>query len=106
MHFSYQFWCCIAIPILWKDPFSTINQKEFDHHLHFLDIYFLLLNDDDKKSFKMYKVGRRMNSFSFEPLFNYPSFIKTLNTYQLEFHVVNWLNIIQKPHDQPYFTNH
>src|SRR2546430_2522774 len=46
-----------------------------------------------------------MNSISFEPLFNYPSFIKTLNTYQLEFHVVNWLNFIQKPHKQPNFTD-
>src|SRR5436190_1244620 len=65
-----RFWCHLAIPILWEDPFSTIYQKEFDRHLHFLDIYLLLLNDDDQKRFKMYKVGHRMNSFSFEPLFN------------------------------------
>src|SRR5438067_1713067 len=73
-----QFWCCLTIPILWKDPFSAIFRKKLDHHLHFLDVYFLLLNDDDKKAFRMYKVGHRMNSFSFKPLFNYPSFIKTL----------------------------
>src|SRR5881397_3360820 len=75
---SVRFWPKTAV----KKP--KPNRTDRLHH------YFLLLNDD-KKAFRMYKVGHRMNSFSFKPLFNYPSFIKTLNTYQLEFHVVNWL---------------
>ncbi len=27
-----------------------------------------------------------------KPLFNYPSFIKTLNTFRVELHIVNWIN--------------
>ena len=95
--FVNRFWCRVAIPILWEDPFSTEWRNKFLHH--FLDIYFLFLSDEDKmgtKEFRRYKISHRMNSFSFKPLFNYPSFIKTLNTFQLELHVINWLTFIQE----------
>src|SRR6266542_4709599 len=95
--FVNRFWCRVAIPILWEDPFSTEWRNKFLHH--FLDIYFLFLSDEDKmgtKVFRRYKISHRMNSFSFKPLFNYPSFIKTLNTFQLELHVINWLTFIQE----------
>jgi hypothetical protein len=31
------FWCQIAIPLLWKDPFSMKNSKNF----HFIEIYYI-----------------------------------------------------------------
>ncbi|RIA90750.1 hypothetical protein C1645_875899 [Glomus cerebriforme] len=89
-----RFLCRLTIPILWEDPLSTKWNDEF--HYHFIDIYLLFLNNDDKKIFKESQILQRINSFSFKPLFDYPSFIKTLNTYQLESHVVNWSSFIQK----------
>ena len=40
-----RFWCQLAIPLIWEDPFSIEYHKKT---FHFLDIYFLFLNDNDK----------------------------------------------------------
>lgn len=90
-----RFLCRLAIPILWENPLSTKWKDEFQHH--FIDIYFLFLDEEDKKCLnKETLIVQRINSFSFKPLFDYPSFIKTLSTYQLEWQVVNWLYFIQQ----------
>jgi hypothetical protein len=90
-----RFLCRLAIPILWENPLSNKWKDEFNHH--FLDIYLLFLNEEDKKCLnKETLIVQRINSFSFKPLFDYPNFIKTLGTYQLEWQVVNWLYFIQK----------
>ncbi|POG64091.1 hypothetical protein GLOIN_2v1783347 [Rhizophagus irregularis DAOM 181602=DAOM 197198] len=39
-----KFWCQIAIPLLWKDPFSMNNPKNF----HFIEIYLQKINEKDK----------------------------------------------------------
>ncbi|CAG8504491.1 3486_t:CDS:1 [Funneliformis mosseae] len=57
----------------------------------FLITYLLFLNNDDKAKLKEF--GVEINSSSFKkPFFNYPSFIKTLNTFRVELHVVNLIN--------------
>ena len=43
-----RFWCRLAIPLLWEDPFSITCYRE-NLSLHFLDTYSLFLNDNDKK---------------------------------------------------------
>src|ERR1051325_7555222 len=81
-----RFWCRLAIPLLWEDPFSIKYQKNLTSH--FLNTYFLFLNDNDKS-----KVNE-IKPFKFDsqkPLFNYPSLIKTLSLFRLELHVTNWL---------------
>src|ERR1051325_7792267 len=91
-----RFWCRLAIPLLWEDPFSIKCQNLT---FHFLDTYFLSLNDNDKNEIKAYKFDSNLNSR--KPLFNYPSLIKTLNFFRLELHVTRWLNStipIQKSH--------
>src|SRR6266498_1133383 len=80
--------CQITIPILWEDPFS-VKCQEGSHNL--LDTCSLFFNEDDKTKLKEF--GITINSPSFEkPLFNYPSFIKTFNTFRVELHTVNWIN--------------
>jgi hypothetical protein len=41
-----RFWCRLAIPLLWEDPFSIKYRKNLTSH--FLDTYFLFSNDNDK----------------------------------------------------------
>src|SRR6266542_5037489 len=90
-----RFWCRLAIPVLWEDPFSTAWRDKF--HNHFLDIYFLFLNNESKTEMNKFKnINHRMKSFSFKPLFNYPSFIKILNTFQFNLNVANWLSFVQR----------
>src|SRR5688572_24828489 len=63
--------CRLAIPLLWEDPFSIKYQE---NTFHFLDTYFLFLNDNDKNKVKelgFYKFGSNLH----RPLFNYPSLI-------------------------------
>src|ERR1041384_8264408 len=85
-----RFWCRLAIPLLWENPFSIKYQENLS--FHFLDIYFLFLNDSDKSKLKEIKFEFLDDSNLKKPLFNYPSLIKTLNSYRIELHVANWIS--------------
>src|SRR3954447_21527734 len=84
-----RFWCRLAIPLLWEDPFSIKYRKS---SFHFLDIYLLFLNDNDKDELKEILKLRKFDSISRKPLFNYPSFIKTLDLKRMQIHVTNWIS--------------
>src|ERR1044072_4939193 len=84
-----RFWCRLAIPLLWEDPFSIKYRGNISSQ--FLDVYFLFLNDNDKikvKKIKPYGFDSNLH----KPLFNYPSLIKTLKFFRVQLHVTNWLN--------------
>src|SRR5688572_19203940 len=86
-----RFWCRLVIPLLWEDPFS-INHRE-NLSRHFLDTYFLFLNDSDKNKLKeimSYEIDSNLQ----KPLFNYPSLIKTINTSRIHLYVENWTHNI------------
>src|SRR5437764_9509140 len=82
-----RFWCRLAIPLLWEDPFSIKYRKKL--LFHFLDTYFLFLNDSDKSKLKE-MIFYEIDSNSQKPLFNYPSLIKTINISRIQLHVSNW----------------
>src|SRR6266487_5331934 len=75
-----RFWCRLAIPLLWEDPFSIKYRNNTT--FHFLDTYFLFLNENDKSKLKEIE----FYEFEHKPLFNYPSFIKTLNLFRIQLH--------------------
>jgi hypothetical protein len=79
-------WCRLAIPLLWEDPFSS----EFPKNYHFIEIYLDKLNDDDK--IKIIEYG--VNDYVFPSntlLFNYPNFIKCLNTQKIVLSIEAWI---------------
>src|SRR5436190_7225077 len=80
-----RFWCRLAIPLLWEDPFSVYLPS------HFIDTYFLFLSDSDKSNMKT-KFYSKFDSNLHKPLFNYPSLIKTIDFRRIESHVENWLS--------------
>src|SRR4051794_13254208 len=67
-----RFWCRLAIPLLWEDPFSINYQK--NSTFRFLDTYFLFLNENDKNKMKKFEICK-FDSNLYKPLFNYPSLI-------------------------------
>src|ERR1043165_2376462 len=79
--FVNRFWCRLAIPLLWEDPFSVKYRKNLS--FHFLDIYFLFLNENEKNIVKGLGFYEFDSNLQQNPLFNYPSLIKTLHTYRL-----------------------
>src|SRR5688572_12078753 len=81
-----RFWCRLAIPLLWEDPFSIKYRENLPPY--FIDTYFLFLNEKDKSKLKEI----RPYKFKHKPLFNYPGLIKTLNFFELQLHVRKWLN--------------
>src|SRR5688572_16517822 len=87
-----RFWCCLTIPFLWEDPFSVKYRK--NSIFHFLDTYFLFLNENDKSKMKEIKSYKFNHQSLHKPLFNYPSLIKTLNFFRIQIHVADWLNTI------------
>src|SRR3954469_2321622 len=70
-----RLWCRLAIPLLWEDPFSITTEN-----YHFIEIY---LHEDDKTKTKLIKYGFNSNLFPSKTLFNYPSFIKYLDTWRI-----------------------
>ena len=70
-----HFWRRLAILLLWENPFSNDS-------FHFIDTYFLSFNDDDKVKLKKFE-NFDLNLHN-KPLFNYPSFLKTLDFFKFE----------------------
>lgn len=88
--FVNRLFCRISIPLLWEDPFSIpLSNKTF---IHFLDIYFLYLSDVNKNTLKNHGFNI-IDSLSLKPhLFNYPSFLKTVNSSLIDSHLMVWMN--------------
>ncbi len=84
-----RFLCRIVIPILWEDPFSVLCQEECPYKI--LDTYLSFFNENDKTKLKEFGITINLSSFN-KPLFNYPSFIKAINTFRVELYTVNWIN--------------
>ncbi|CAB5192149.1 hypothetical protein RhiirA1_536096 [Rhizophagus irregularis] len=75
--------CRTAIPLLWENPFSIPTQN-----CHFIEIYLHYLNESDKT--KLDEIGFNSNLIPSNPLFNYPNFIKCLNTFRMVFFIEKW----------------
>src|SRR5688572_7003139 len=89
-----RLWCRLAIPILWRSPFSI---SKYEKHLKhdFIDFYLYYLDEDDKNAFREEFGINRIDFLSVTnnpPLFNYPSFIEALNTYKLDLIVSDWID--------------
>ncbi len=81
-----RLWCRLATPLLWEDPFS-IPTKNF----YFIEIYLHNLNDDDLKTkLDEYKINDDL--LPSNTLFNYPSFIKYLNTWKVISSIESWIS--------------
>ncbi|GBB88136.1 hypothetical protein RclHR1_14670001 [Rhizophagus clarus] len=81
-----RLWCRLAIPLLWENPFK----KVFNNH-HFIENYLRNLNEYDKTKLNEY-VTICDDTI---PLFNYPSFIRCLNTTTVLFSVKRWIASIE-----------
>ncbi|GBC05438.1 hypothetical protein RclHR1_06220011 [Rhizophagus clarus] len=80
-----RLWCRLAIPLLWEDPFSMKLPKNY----RFIEIYLNNLNEEDKRKLKEYNINE--NLFPSNTLFNYPGFIKCLNTWKIIFSIEQWI---------------
>ncbi|PKC63801.1 hypothetical protein RhiirA1_537514 [Rhizophagus irregularis] len=79
-----RIWCRFAIPILWEDPFSNPSKNN-----RFIEIYFHYLNENDKAQLKEYGINNYL--ILSDTLFNYPTFIKCLNTQNIMLFVEGWV---------------
>src|ERR1700748_3664896 len=88
-----RFWCRLAIPLLWEDPFSVRCLDNLPSR--FIDTYILFLSDNDKSKMKtqLYSKFSKFDSNLYKPLFNYPSLIKTIDFYRVRLHITNWFSI-------------
>ncbi|POG66417.1 hypothetical protein GLOIN_2v1482355 [Rhizophagus irregularis DAOM 181602=DAOM 197198] len=80
-----RFWCRIAIPLLWENPFSINLNKT---NSHFLDIYLSSFHDDNNvlEELEINRINNtRLSSF------NYPSYIRTVDTHKIEMTIREWI---------------
>ncbi|RGB29620.1 hypothetical protein C1646_766385 [Rhizophagus diaphanus] len=86
-----RLWCRLAIPLLWEDPFSIHNQN-----YRFIETYLCFLNEDGKAKFNEYEINNLLLS---NKLFNYPSFIKYLDTDKICYSIKCWVDILMDRYD-------
>ncbi|CAB5110340.1 hypothetical protein GLOIN_2v1771277 [Rhizophagus irregularis DAOM 181602=DAOM 197198] len=82
-----RLWCRLAIPLLWEDPFSVPA-----HHYRCIATYLCFLNEDNKA--KLIEYGISNNVLSSNTLFNYPSFIKNLDTNKIRRSIIYWMRAL------------
>src|ERR1051325_1637759 len=87
-------WCRLAIPLLWENPFLiSTHRRSFElpinHKYQFIKIYLHNLNDGDKS--KLIRYG--IDSFPSNTMFNYPSFVKRLNTDEVFDSIEVWVSM-------------
>ncbi|GBC47796.2 hypothetical protein RhiirA1_469152 [Rhizophagus irregularis] len=83
-----RLWCRLAIPLLWEDPFSIKDPKNY----HFIEIYLHYLNDDDKTKLNEYVIHNEL--FPSNALFNYPSFIQHLSSFKICCSIEKWITTV------------
>uniref|UniRef100_U9UN22 Uncharacterized protein n=1 Tax=Rhizophagus irregularis (strain DAOM 181602 / DAOM 197198 / MUCL 43194) TaxID=747089 RepID=U9UN22_RHIID len=83
-----RLWCRLAIPLLWEDPFSLKNPKNY----RYIEVYLYNLNDDDKIQLNGYGISN--NLFPSNTLFNYSSFIQHLDTRKISNSIEKWVSTI------------
>ncbi|CAG8723036.1 9201_t:CDS:1, partial [Acaulospora morrowiae] len=89
----------LTIPLLWKCPFGyKINAHKASHIFQTL---ITCLNKDEKQRWIDIEIKMPPNPPS--PLFDYPSYIRSLNTHNMQSCVSEWLEIFQGV-SEPYKT--
>ncbi|PKY32261.1 hypothetical protein RhiirB3_450316 [Rhizophagus irregularis] len=88
-----RLWCRLAIPLLWENPFSILTKN-----YNFIEIYLHNLNDDLKTKLNEFKIID--NSLPSNTLFNYPKFLKYLNTHNFIFFVEKWLKYYSRSYNR------
>ncbi|CAB5181313.1 unnamed protein product [Rhizophagus irregularis] len=79
-----RLWCRLTIPLLWENPFSLQNSKNY----RYIELYLYNLNDDDKTQLNEYGINN--NLLPSNTLFNYPSFIQHLDTRKISDSIERW----------------
>ncbi|EXX64337.1 hypothetical protein RirG_143670 [Rhizophagus irregularis DAOM 197198w] len=79
-----RLWCRLAIPLIWEDPFSLLTQNS-----RYINTYLCFLNEDGKARFNEY--GINDNLLLLNTSFNYPRFIKYLDTFKISNSVEDWV---------------
>ncbi|RIA85845.1 hypothetical protein C1645_830163 [Glomus cerebriforme] len=88
-------WCRLAIPLLWKDPFSS----KFPKNYSFIEIYLHNLSEESKSLLNDYGINRHL--FPSNILFNYISFIKCLCTRNIRCSVERWIAAVNTSTYEP-----
>jgi hypothetical protein len=96
-----RLWCRLTISFLWENPFSIISRRnryliypvEY-HKVRFIETYLVSnLNDNDKIKLNEYGIN---HLFSSNTLFNYPSYIRHLDTRLFNNCIENWVAAVKK----------
>ncbi|CAB4444539.1 unnamed protein product [Rhizophagus irregularis] len=80
-----RLWCRLAIPLLWKNPFSISTGN-----YNFIGIYLHNLNGELKIKLNKYDIDKLLPT---NILFNYPNFIKHLNIHEFISSVGKWFEV-------------
>ncbi|CAB5205677.1 unnamed protein product [Rhizophagus irregularis] len=84
-----RLWCRLAIPLLWEDPFSIPTQ-----HYRCIETYLCFLNEDSKAKFNEYIIIDNLLLSNSTLLFNYPNFIKYLDTSKICQSIKYWVDTL------------
>jgi hypothetical protein len=95
-----RLWCRLAIPLLWENPFSLLFIKDYSdigislRNYNVIGIYLHNLNGGLRT--KLDKYGINDDILPSNTLFNYPIFLKYLNSYEIILSIKKWANEAHK----------
>jgi hypothetical protein len=94
-----RLWCRLTIPFLWENPFSIISRGDRRYSIsieyykiQFIETYLVYLKDNDKIKLNEYGINHLSPS---NTLFNYPSFIRHLDTHLFSNCIKNWVAAVK-----------
>ncbi|RGB40265.1 hypothetical protein C1646_753528 [Rhizophagus diaphanus] len=84
-----RLWCRLAIPLLWENPFLIPTEN-----YNIIEFYLNNLNNDLRSKLNEHNIIND-NLLPSSTLFNYPSFIKYLNTESIIFFIKKWFETLK-----------
>ncbi|CAI2183202.1 3061_t:CDS:1 [Funneliformis geosporum] len=79
-------WCKAAIPLLWSNPFEYLKIQKYDHGWRLIRTYLNCLPDNEKHIVNKWILPSDLQ----KTLFDYPEFLKCLDTFGFQEAMTQW----------------
>lgn len=81
-----RLWCHVAIPLLWSNPFEYLKVQKYDHGWQLIRTYLNCLPDNEKHIVNKWILPSDLQ----KTLFDYPTFLKCLDTFGFQEAMTKW----------------
>ncbi|GBB99736.1 hypothetical protein RclHR1_03610012 [Rhizophagus clarus] len=81
-----RLWCKIVVPLLWSNPFEYLKYQKHDHGWQLIRTYLSCLPEEEKQIVNKWILQSDLR----KPLFDYPIYLKCLDTFGFQEAMTKW----------------